>query len=268
MFIARWCEARVFLTHVRASDKSSKTGIGSGETAGFTLIELLVVIAIIGVLAAMLLPALANAKRKAHQVNCTSNQQQIGVAFQLYVDENDDRFPTHDGWADVGGQLPPVPYSTGWAAEYAATTPETNRPLNVLLESVELFHCPADRGDALNAVPQVPTCWDGYGNSYLVAWRYNFFAVRKVTGDSGLKSGAPVPPSTGSEVGRRPSTKIVLGDWPWHPNRPVNDPRSAWHNDKGQRRTNLLFGDGHVAYSKLPATMNMYEPVNPNGVWW
>ncbi len=66
--------------------------------SGFTLIELLVVIAIIAVLSAILFPVLGSAKETAKQASCSSNLKQISMAFQLYLQNNNDRFISGDPW--------------------------------------------------------------------------------------------------------------------------------------------------------------------------
>jgi prepilin-type N-terminal cleavage/methylation domain-containing protein len=63
------------------------------QKAAFTLIELLVVIAIIAILAAMLLPALAAAKRKAQRINCVNNLKQDSLAFRVWEGDNGDKYP-------------------------------------------------------------------------------------------------------------------------------------------------------------------------------
>jgi prepilin-type N-terminal cleavage/methylation domain-containing protein/prepilin-type processing-associated H-X9-DG protein len=81
---------------------SSFLGPSAKKTSkAFTLIELLVVIAIIAILAAMILPALAAAKRKAQTVSCLSNMRQWGLALQVYASDESDFIP-RDGTYGAG----------------------------------------------------------------------------------------------------------------------------------------------------------------------
>ena len=70
-----------------------KQSAPEAASRAFTLIELLVVIAIIAVLAALLLPTLGRAKEEARATACLSNLRQVGVALQLYVQENNNKLP-------------------------------------------------------------------------------------------------------------------------------------------------------------------------------
>jgi prepilin-type N-terminal cleavage/methylation domain-containing protein len=65
----------------------------AGRSRGFTLIELLVVVAIIAVLAGLLLPVLSRGKQSARAVACLSNLHQLGLALDLYVQDNESRLP-------------------------------------------------------------------------------------------------------------------------------------------------------------------------------
>lgn len=90
--------------------------VGKPLTGGFTLIELLVVIGIIGMLAALLLPALSSSKQSARKAACLSNLRQIGIAIQMYADDHAGRIP-------FGPKAPPF---TSPASFYPATGSPTS----------------------------------------------------------------------------------------------------------------------------------------------
>ena len=102
------CEARLpggtTVSVVRPQGRTRGTRIPRN---GFTLIELLVVIAIIALLAALLMPALREAREKAQRVVCASNQRQIGIAAILYtVDYNELLPPVNADWYPMPRQWP------------------------------------------------------------------------------------------------------------------------------------------------------------------
>jgi len=108
----------------------------------FTLIELLVVIAIIAILAAMLLPALAAAKKKAQKINCVSNLKQVGLGFRVWSSDNGDKYPMS------------VTAASGGAGDYvytSATAPTGGHnptiPFMVMsneLSTPKVCYCPSD----------------------------------------------------------------------------------------------------------------------------
>ncbi len=146
----------------------------SFASAGFTLIELLVVIAIIAILAAMLLPALANAKKKAQGIQCMNNHRQLALAWRMYCDDASDVVPYASTFSAgsrgsansvlIGqGATPADDYawlgihmdvmSGGNRASWDPTLDMQKRPLWKYAPNTGIYKCPSDTSQAsLNQV--------------------------------------------------------------------------------------------------------------------
>ncbi|MHB8521564.1 MAG: prepilin-type N-terminal cleavage/methylation domain-containing protein [Limisphaerales bacterium] len=117
---------------------------------GFTLIELLVVIAIIAILAALLLPALSQAKARAQAVQCLNNLGQLQLSWQMYASDNAEKIPPNNGVTRNAATT----WIDGWLSYDSGNTDNTN----VLFlqkghlwnynKALGIYHCPADKSTA------------------------------------------------------------------------------------------------------------------------
>ncbi len=153
------------------------------QKKAFTLIELLVVIAIIAILAAMLLPALAAAKKKAQKISCTNNLKQDGLAFRIWEGDNSDRYPQAVSYAS-GRANEYVGHVGGTAPTYGANPLNPGMVFMVMsneLSTPKILFCPSDT---------LHTAGNGYATN---------FTFQDVLGDAsaptaGNKAAAPSAP--------------------------------------------------------------------------
>jgi len=222
---------------------------------GFTLIELLVVIAIIALLLSVVVPSLGMAKEKAKLVMCKNNMKQQGLAFSMYIQDNDQFFPTgtlpymasddeHAMYTYViwGGKMG-TEYQTDIYKKRILNSyigVEGDASLERLESATKIFICPADKGAVGGAMPvdRRPLYWEKVGRSY----QYN----------SSCNSNKAAQGLWGKKLGgvRNPYNLILVGGMPAVAYGADYDPYfyAYWHNKKENGWANLLFVDLHVDF--------------------
>jgi prepilin-type N-terminal cleavage/methylation domain-containing protein/prepilin-type processing-associated H-X9-DG protein len=219
----------------------------------FTLIELLVVVAIIAVLVSILLPALKIARWQAKTTLCSSNQRQIGISVYYFSQNNNGNLPTN---YNHYGYFNHVAYNLWYPGRWANLGVLYR---DKLIQDPALFYCPNYRGQA---EPQILSCekarplWlnpnpglmqDSQMHipyDYLIGHIPGVFEVPQwkampdaATADAGLPRFVLAQME---QLGGLPYVSDLIYDLP------------TWL-DCGGRGMNVLYGDGHVAFRKLPA---------------